>query len=285
LQVLDYMRAGMTSVRHLRVDPASLMTDPARDERALAIALNPLLGVAVPKKFPKPKIAPEAPNESAASLRLPREKLLGDYNKIALAPLRLGKLQQRTIVMDRYRELLSAGLRKLGFELVDDRELGSLWAGEAAHAHGFYDPITGNLDQKKYDAARQRVRDGVAKSKGAKAFVFPEVDIRSAPFQAGMANWDGVKEMVTSSKSWLGTMFNPNAQYLGQMPALSLKISIVDVANQTLYEDYGGIQVAKRVVGGQLQDVPEPELFSNAANDSRAVDLALRAMSATPAVR
>jgi hypothetical protein len=102
----------------------------------------------------------------------------------------------------------------------------------------------------------------------------PLIDISSD----ARAQWDGVRELATASKSWLGTMFNPNAAYLGELDALSLVLQITDVDRNVLFDESGGIQIAERISGGRLTPVPEPELISDPARDSRAVDLVVKAL-------
>ena len=275
LQVVQYLRAEGLAAKFRSIDPKYIMTDPKRDERAFAIAFGPLAGEADTGKA-KVELAPAEVPAELAPLRVARSEFFRTYSRLSIAPFAVPPVQQGESVRSRVDGTLRAELQKRGFSIVADDQFAKLWAEEVASSGGFFDPFTGRRDEARWTAARQKVFKKLAADSGASAFLFAAIVKKPAQFQSGQAKWDGVKELVTTSKSWMGTMFNPNAAFIGQLDAFSLEIRVVDVDDRLLFEEYGGMQVAERMSGGSLVPVPEPELFVDPSRDQRAIDLALR---------
>jgi len=277
LQVLGYARSDIHSllvtVKQLDVDPKSIMADPARDARALSLALDPLLlGTE-----PHPADIPSAPPTSAgahAAAGLPREQLLARYPRLTLAPLELSDMPQRDTVRLRYRDALTQQLTRLGFQVVGSEEYGRLWDAERTAAGGYYDPFTGRLDEAKATAARARVLQGLQEAYGPQAVVTVRVVARTAPYSAGTAEWDGVTQSVEGF-SRVASVLDPQGNAGGRLAANSLEVRILDPAGVALFEGIGGIELTEQVASGRRTGLPESQLFANAAADLRAIDVAL----------
>ena len=189
LQVLEYVhRYGHTGYGFRRVNAQSIMTDPARDARALALALGPLThGDA---QAPKAAIAaaPIAATEPAAAdnaLRVPRPELLARYRTVAIGPLIVGDLPQRAEVEQHYHELLAARLAQLGFNVAGGTEYADLWATEVAAVNGFYDTFTGRMQPAKLQASRKHVFSILHDKYAIDAVVLPQLAVRPVTYQRG----------------------------------------------------------------------------------------------------
>lgn len=276
LQVLGYVRIGQMSVLTLQhIDPRYIMSDPARDARARAIALGPLLGVSDPAATAKIAFAPPAADSTELpALRVTRKELLSRYGKVAVAPLALPGMSKRVEVQERYHRAIEKKLGLLGFTVLASDAYGELWESERTAGGGFFDPFTGRQDDSRLQAARARVFAQVQERYGISAIVYPAIVTRTAQFLGTSAWWDGAEDRVNPGQNLIDLLLDPDNSYEGEMGALSLEVTIADAAGGTLFAGTGGIQVAMRVWRGKLEPVPEAELFSNPTKDARAVEIA-----------
>ncbi len=277
IQVLGYARVEVhnllaTSMKQLDVDPKSIMTDPARDARALALALDPLLLGTEPHPADIP--GPPAPPATAHAAAPPREPLTARYPRLTLAPLELGDLPQRDAVRTRYRDALAARLTQLGFQVLDSDEFGRLWEAARTAAGGYYDPFTGRPDEAKTTAARARVLQGLPEGSRPDAVVVARVVERAASYSAGTAEWDGTRQPVEASGR-APSLFDAERSRGGHLTASSLELRILDPAGVSLFDGVGGIELTELVEGGRPMHLTANHLFSDPALDRRAVDIAL----------
>jgi len=282
LQLLEYVRREGNDFAQPHVDPRILMTDPARDARALALALDPLThGSSQASKTPI-QVAPIVSPAKDDGLPVPREALLTRYRTVAIGPLGLGDLPQRAEVEQRYHALLAEQLQKLGFTVVGENDYADLWSAEKAAAKGFYDPFTGRIDNAKLRASRTRVFAQLHDKYPIDAVVLPSIAERAAPFSHTKARWDGVEETVATPPHGLAVLTDQTSQLLGTMRAASLVVRVAAPDDATLFEDRGGIQLTERLIHGRSVDVPEGELLIDAARNAQSVDVALRQLAPAP---
>jgi hypothetical protein len=278
LQILQYVTAFMGAVSQRAVDPKFIMRDQARDERALAVALDPLTRGEAGASQAKLQAAPAAVPEAAEAHPVTRAELLQHYRRVALVPLELAAIEQHDRVVARYAELLADRLGKLGFEAVAGDDYTGIWEEERKAVGGFYDPSTGVLDSDKLTKSRRKVYAVMRERHGVDAVVAPVVETRAAPFKSGDAQWDNIRESVKAGKGGLGGLFGPD--YFGSLKAYSLTVQLFDIDGLQKFEGSGGIQLLQRLAGSQYVTVPESELFSDPSKDVRAVEIALRALAA-----
>ncbi|MBS0579169.1 MAG: hypothetical protein JSR36_07895 [Proteobacteria bacterium] len=276
IQLLGYARVEvhglLTSTKQLDVDPKSIMTDPARDARALSLALDPLLlgTEAHPADIPSPPLAPA----SAKAAAQPGAPLPARYPRLTLAPLELADIPQRDAVRARYADALTAQLTRLGFQVLNSDEFGRRWEAERAASGGYYDPLTGRPDKAKIDAARARVLQGLPEGSRPDAVVVARVVTRAVPYSAGTAEWDGVTQPVeTTGRS--PSLFDAERNRGGHLSANSLVLAIVDAAGVKLFDGVGGIELTELVEDGRPVPLSANRLFAEPAWDRRAVEIAL----------
>jgi hypothetical protein len=261
--------------------PRSLSGNSSLTSRALDVALNPLAGSAVATQdvpFLLPPSEPRGKHASAGLKDFPRT-----HRRIALADLEMpvGELPQRERVLAHYRELLTARLTTLGFEVTGRDDLGKLWAAERAAAGGFYDPATGHANLAKINAARARVTAALKERDGVSALAWPEIIARKAACGEGYARWDGVTQPVSGGGSLLfnKSIFNTSLNYSGELDARSLRLQISDETGQVLFEGLGGIELTQLAPAGLVAELTDAELFANPGTDVRAVEESLRALA------
>lgn len=181
---------------------------------------------------------------------------------IALSPIDLpltyGEVS-RVRVLD---SLLTTELSAAGYSVVPGVESGAIWKRLVDSVRGFYDPITGNLDDKRYDAVRRGTMRELAARFGATLWLHDTVTVVTAHWSHN-AKWDGMTESVGTGK--------------GDVPALSLLLSVEDTSGRTLASGRGGLQVLYKEHGDEYQRVPLDKLFTDTDRMLRGVRLALQA--------
>jgi len=139
-----------------------------------------------------------------------------------------------------------------------------------------FDPSTGQLDTVKTGLIRVRTRSELRSRFNADAWLHPSFLVRKAPFDRGVARWDGVSQLLRGKGvlGWLAA-----AQKQGTVGALSLVVSIEDMSGNTLYVSAGGLQVLTTLGGKEgFTDVPEDSLFVDPQRNLEAVRVALEAL-------
>jgi hypothetical protein len=274
LQVLEYVKGVAGNIELVPVDPKFIMKDPARDQRALGIALDPLVRGEQAKLTAEPAVAPAAGTPTSGSHGLSRDELLSRSRRIALAPLELGGIEKHEQMQARYAELVSSQLTRLGFEVVPADEYATRSQEEIRSIGGLHDPFTGQVDEAKRRAVLAKVARAVCEQRAVSAVVVPLILSRLASYRGELAAWDGAQEVVAPAKNALVALFSPT--HYGYVRSLSLEILILDSNGESLFKEQGGIQLAEHLEGWRHVPVPEQELFADPAKDERAVKSALK---------
>jgi hypothetical protein len=301
LQLLEYF--GQSSgasmfglpenVRYVPVRPDAILTDPAREQRAIALALDPLLldkaqqdaAKATNKeawKQIKPVAKGEVPTKPA---EVDRAAFLAKYPRVAVAAIELPKeLPSPAAVRERYAVALAAGRAKAGFQVVPPAEYAAVWDPIYTASGGFYDPISGELLAEKRAAALREAFAKLGDASPVDIVFVPGIVAREARIESGKAKWDG--ETVDLSKT--SAMFDKSRAFGGTVPAASLELRALDPAIQEVFHGYGGIELLVRfrsggmMSAGGFEDIPMADWLADPARDAPAVERALGALIARP---
>jgi hypothetical protein len=301
LQLLEYYEesSGASAfglpehIGYVPVSPDAILTDPAREQRAIALALDPLLLDKAQQDAAKDankeawkQIKPAAKGKRPPKpVDVDRTAFLASYRRVAVAAIELPEeFPNRAAVRERYAAALEAGLAKAGFEVVPPSAYAAVWDPIYAASGGFYDPMTGQLLAEKRMAA---LREAFAKLGGDSPvdLVFvPSIAVREARIESGKAKWDG--ETVELSKG--GPLFDKSRGFGGTVPAASLELRAIDPSIQEVFLGYGGIELLVRFKSGGMmsaggfEDIPMADWFTDPAHDAKVVDRALGSLAAAP---
>ncbi len=282
LQPLEYIPMSVGRGKSVRGEPVSILAEPARDQRAIALALDPLTLGAASAAEATSRLSPVERQADNLPVRVPLRQFRKRYHTIAIAPLELPWIPQRTDTDGQFRELLAARLRQLGFAVAGEASYAERWVAEVTAAGGFYDRNTGRLDRERFAGARRRMFTALREEFGIDAVLQPSVKMRTAVFRYLIADWDGADESIASGTGVSKGFLDPNGDYMGTLPALSLFVRITNGEDETVYEDVGGIQLAGRVDHGYVVDLPEARLLTDKNRNEAAVHLALHALVPPP---
>lgn len=287
LQLLEYFDADAGNVRFLPVAEDSILTDPLREQRALSIALDPMLLTKEQRKeaeasnkaaweqikpVPKGQRPPKAPPVDRAAI-------LGTYRRIVVASPDIPETTNRAAARERLAAALTAGLQQAGFDVVPPASYAAVWEPIDAASGGFYDPMTGKLLQEKRDAAIREAFQKLGADSPVDAVFLSQVVVRLARLEKGEAKWDGANVELTGGA--LGGLFGGASGFGGTVPALSLEVRAIDKDLNEVFLGRGGIELLVRFKGGSLlepgsfDEIPESDWLAKPINDEKAVQRAI----------
>jgi hypothetical protein len=200
---------------------------------------------------------------------------------IALAPIAIpGDLENPEPVKARFESLIEAKLHEAGFALVQSQEMAAIWKQMAEQVGGYFDPLTGQRDESKFNVVREYSRRELSAKFNADAILLPSIRVVRANWSGGMANWDDTMEAIKST----GEQFKEALPLIligigvtssGTVGALSLVVRVEDIHGVPVYSKGGGIQVLAKISGGKFVSVPREELFANEERNVAATNIAL----------
>lgn len=280
-------------VDYVPVRPDAILADPTREQRAIALALDPLLldkaqldATRDSNKEAWKQIQPAAKGERPPKpADVDRVAFLAKYHRVAVAAIELPEeFPNRANVRERYAAALEAGLARAGFEVVPPAAYAAVWDPIYAASGGFYDPMTGELLAEKRMAALREAFARLGSESPVDLVFVPNIAVREARIVSGKAKWDG--ETVDLSKG--GALFDKSRAFGGTVPAASLELRAVDLSIQEVFLGYGGIELLVRFKSGGMmsaggfEDIPMVDWFADPARDAKAVERALGALAAAP---
>jgi hypothetical protein len=299
LQLLEYfdeanfaktMFGVQERLEFIPVDRDSIVADPAREQRAIALALDPLLLDEASREAAKagnkeawkdidPVAQGHRPPQPAA---VDRAAFLAKYPRVALAAPELPDIPNRAAARERYAAAIEAGLVRAGFVVVPAAEYASVWDPIYEAAGGFYDAMTGELLVDKRKAAIREAFARFGADAPIDAVFLPEIVAREANIHHGKARWDGTTVELAASKG--GALFDKSRAFGGSVPATSLELRAVDAEVNEVFLGRGAIELLVRfkkggmMSSGGFDEIPSSDWLADPAQDARAVERALGAL-------
>lgn len=202
----------------------------------------------------------------------------GEFKKnvrvLAVAPVLVPEgLLDAAPVIDEFSRLIDERLNRYGYSVLRPHLYEKTWREIAGDAGDFVDSTTGERDEVAMSRAMSRTLDELGADFEIDGVLFPSIVIVEAPFAAGTAAWDGVKQRVETGGAM--TRFMAGSQH-GVVGALSLKVSVRSTDGGALFENFGGIEVLSKMLGKEFVTVPRPELFADEKRNRKAVETALK---------
>jgi hypothetical protein len=215
----------------------------------------------------------------------PREDVLRGNETIVLTPVVLPEeLEGHEAAAVELDSLIASFLASSGYSLIPADEYTAVWDGILQQMGGIYDFHSGELDNDRFDLARERLFIDLTELYQADAVLYPEVWIVDAPFSEGVAKWDGTSEAMVGFGirllDALGAAFSQDAGSqlpVGTVRALSLVVFLEDMSGGEVFSNAGGIQVLEKVGSNpsDIEAVRDGELLVDLERTAEAVDIAL----------
>ena len=140
---------------------------------------------------------------------------------------------------------LSSELEAAGFSVIPSFVQEEIWTRITEDAGGFYDPLTGELDQDRFDTGVEQFRAELQTKQAPDAVLYPHVWSAEVDAALGKAIWDGVSE---SGSYRLGNV----------VLVRSYVVVIEDPEGTPLYVNGGGLHLAERWDSAQREIVGVP---------------------------
>ena len=163
--------------------------------------------------------------------QVPAEQVHRRVHTIALAPIQLpDETEDRQAVGAEFESLISEALAAGGFRVVPAAEYEGVWRQMSARLGGVFDPVTGKVDEKKYEAAREHAARELARRDNADAILYPIIRVRPMRIRStNVGLYAGGQPL-----SWQGRLIGWN-----DMPqkvfGTYLGVSLVDTSGVEMY--------------------------------------------------
>lgn len=209
--------------------------------------------------------------------KIDQDKFFSKTTTVALLPITLPEgVEDPEPVKAKFESLIEAKLHEAGLSIVKSKETDAVWNQMKEQMGGFFDPITGKIDEEKKKSAKEHARRELNMKFNADAVLIPSIQIVNAQFDGGWAKWNGVQESIALGSPWsLSAFLGMTGAYSGTVGALSLVVFMEDIDGVEMYFNAGGIQVLQKLSFGKFVSVPENEFFVNEERNSSAVNIAL----------
>jgi hypothetical protein len=167
-------------------------------------------------------------------------------------------------------EMVTQYLRKDGFEVIPSSEFDTVWRGRLEESGGYFDIVSGLPDLEKRRALRASAMLELNELYGVRFLLRPELVIVAATYSRGKASWDGARETAAPTGA-------------GEVPALSLAVSVEDLAGQMVGRTRAGIQLLAKhsIWNGKYGPVPKEKLLTDDKLLRKVIDLAMTAACQT----
>ena len=212
--------------------------------------------------------------------KVERNEIFSKVKTIAIVSIKMpSKMDRAPQIAERYESLITTELRRAGFKVVPSKEYAAVWDPMVKQIGGFFDPKTGQMDEKKFKTVRELSFREMASKKNVDAFLLAGFTVTKARWHGNTASWHGTTEATTGKEGFLASLAAAGAS--GVVPALSLVVVISNPAGNTYYVNAGGIQLLMQYKG-DFVSVPEHELFVDPGKDAKAVKIALTPLMEGP---
>ena len=160
------------------------------------------------------------------------------------------ELHVSTAASQRIDSLVKAKLDSAGIQVVAAAEYSSIWDRILRQLGGFFDPITGERNEVKFEVARRELLRELRGRFGTDVLLYTELQIVEAVVDDGVAKWDGTSQSVTGRGARILGEFRATFQgdgfgseLFGTIDAVSLMLAIDDGDGKELYRHFGGVEV------------------------------------------
>ncbi|WP_298772695.1 hypothetical protein [uncultured Shewanella sp.] len=158
-----------------------------------------------------------------------------------------------------------------GFEVIPAEEWRHIYDTVKAKSGDLFDAKTGKADKDKFKAIKEEVLAIYQKEFHVDAFVYSGVMVVKANWDRSTAHWDGATASTTGREGFWANFFGPQAT--GTMGALSFLVNIEDVKGESLFVEFGGIQLLSRVSSRDFVPVSKEDLLANNQINDNAIAL------------
>ncbi len=196
------------------------------------------------------------------------------------------ELHVSTAASQRIDSLIKAKLDSAGIQVVAAAEYSRIWDRILRQLGGFFDPITGERNEVKFEAARRELLRELRGRFGTDVLLYAELQIVEAVVDGGVAKWDGTRQRVTGASARILSEFRATFQddgfrseLYGTIDAVSLVLGIDDGDGKELYRHFGGVEVLSTSTLGSGGDTRSYTLVADEERVAYAVGIVAEPLS------
>ena len=217
----------------------------------------------------------QIPKSRFPGFSIPKKEFMNEVKVVACSPLVVHpSFEDPESARKIFEPLIEAKLKDLGFQIIPAHKYGAIWDAIKAASVGFFDPKTGKEDTKKLTAARiEAFKKLQSQYPEVNALVVPSLIVTTISFNKHYVAWDGVARSLEGDEI-SDPLGNPDENYRGALPVLSLVVGLMRMNNKTIYLEGGGIEMMAKREWNSLVDVPRKELLKHDNWNAKAVDIA-----------
>lgn len=163
-------------------------------------------------------------------------------------------------VSARISSLIEVGLRQAGFSVVPAVEYTRIWDGILRQLGGFFDPVTGERDEGKFEAARKELLRELKGRFDTQVLLYAELQVADAHVDGGVAAWDGAEQDIGGERSAIAADYQDTFERDdfggrgdGVVSAVTLMVAIDGPDGVEVYRNFGGLEVLARMGKGIVQ--------------------------------
>ena len=188
----------------------------------------------------------------------PAETVFEAIEAIVATPLSYpGELRVSDSASQRIGSLIEAELTAAGIRVVSADEYSDVWDRILRQMGGFFDPVTGERDEVKFQATRRELLRELRGRFGTAVMLYSELQIVEAEVADGVAKWDGTSQLVIGGDSRIERRFADTfeqdmfgSNLYGTIGAVSLVLAIDGTEGEELYRSFGGVEVLSTAAPG-----------------------------------
>jgi hypothetical protein len=191
--------------------------------------------------------------------RIPAGELRERVRTIAIVPLRVSAgVADPALAREKIEPLVAARLAAGGFRVVGADEVDRAWRATVAEIGDLFDPVTGELDEERFEAVEDAVHHQLRTEHGVDAVLWMRVHAVELYLTGAKATFCGTTDAVYWPGDGLGT-FESTTLVL----ASCLSTTLYDMEERELYTIRSGLETietyarqtrAERPLGERLQD-------------------------------
>jgi hypothetical protein len=225
---------------------------------------------------------------------IPTDQSLGFYNntradmrasikRLGVLPVRLpSMLDEREDGAKLVQDTAIRYLTQAGFEVVGPESYQAAYDRFNKQLGGIYDAKTGLLKRDAAAAVLSNARREYLAKNRLDGFVIVRVLPSVANYFSKYARWDGVQDRCDGELPDPVTRFLEASSSEGTVPALSVRLQIVNTQDRVVYARDGGIELTSYFTGVTFKRVPLDSLLKDSARIERAVRVVTVPLLHTP---
>jgi Holliday junction resolvase-like predicted endonuclease len=218
--------------------------------------------------------------------QLPREEILATIKRVGILPPIYEEPWPRSQAASaEFAQLATKWLQRAGMDVVGVAEYEAVVGRIKQELGGWYDPMTGVLNEAKREDALQRARGEYLTGQKLDGFVQLRFDVVAATMMQDKAYWHGTKEVVRlpTGRGKFAQMFADSVVTTsGKVPALSVAVLVLNREGKMVYGRYGPVQLLKMVRDVntvEFVDIDPDFVLGDPVRNARAVRSALRPLA------